>query len=271
VSQVIAPVESRNSDGVQIARDLVVVPQEQAGGVCTPLSPTQQTYEVLDAAFKHFNDTLFGGALPDCLVTLQRQANTQGYFSPDKLVALDGDARLDEIALNPAFFKQSTPRDTCSTLVHEMVHQWQRRFGKKAPRSGYHDREWAGAMRAIGLQPISADGPDKEVGYKVGHFIIDDGPFDRSFKVFEASGQTLRWGDVLTGTNEKKKPKRLTFICPGCDQKVQGIPKTRVRCDVCNVVMVARDKGEADDTNDTTNIIGAANIEDIDTDAETSL
>jgi hypothetical protein len=211
-------------------------------GVYTP-TPTEQTYVPLLLAFTHFNRDLFAGALPDCLITLQRQANTLGYFSLGKFAAIDGDARADEIALNPAHFRVCTPKDVCSTLVHEMAHLWQAHFGKP-PRSGYHDRQWATAMRRIGLEPLSADG--KGTGYSVSHIIVEGGLFDLSYSNFEATGETLRWGDAfLSHGNEPRKPKRETFVCPNCDQKVLGVPKTKVTCGWCDLPMVARRKCEA--------------------------
>jgi hypothetical protein len=81
--------------------------------VYTP-NPTQQTYVPLLAAYHHFNQTLFlplfGVLLPDALITLQRQVNTDGYFSAGQFAAIDGDARTDEIALNPARFRVSMKR-----------------------------------------------------------------------------------------------------------------------------------------------------------------
>jgi predicted SprT family Zn-dependent metalloprotease len=236
--------ESVNSGDAQTAHALAL-PQHIDRGVYTP-TPTEQTYVLLLTAFTHFNRDLFAGALPDCLITLQRRAGTYGYFSSNKFAAIDGDALAHEIALNPAHFRTCPPKDVASTLVHEMVHLWQERYGKP-PRSGYHDREWATAMRRIGLQPFSNSDPDKETGYSIDHRIIEGGPFDLSYQAFEATGETLRWGDAFPPNDEKRKRKRETFVCPRCDQKVLGVPKTRVRCDLCDLVMAVRHKGETAD------------------------
>jgi len=37
----------------------------------SPANPTAKTYAALNRAFDFFNDRLFGGELPPCLVTLQ--------------------------------------------------------------------------------------------------------------------------------------------------------------------------------------------------------
>ena len=252
--QMASPAESVNSGGAQTVSDLVPQQQtdgvytptlpQQIDGVFTPSTPTGETYGVLEAAFKRFNHDLFDDVLPPCMIVLNREAGTLGHFIPCKFGEIGGGTLADEIALNPTHFRTDPPRDVLSTIAHELAHCWQYHFGKRV-RPGYHDREWAGVMRRIGLQPFSNSDPNKEVGYSVNHRIIDDGPFDRSFKAFEASGQTLRWGDAVSAsTGEKKKPKRLSFICPRCAQKVQGIPKTRVRCDLCDLLMVVHDKNE---------------------------
>ena len=87
-----------------------------------------------------------------------------------------------------------------------------------------------------------------ETGYRVSHYIVENGPFDLSYKVFEASNPPVRWGDAFTHDGEARKPKRETFVCPQCDQKVLGVPKTRVRCGWCDLLMVARCKGGTADT-----------------------
>ena len=47
----------------------------------SPANPTAKTYAALNQAFDFFNVSLFGGALPACLVTLQRKNKAYGYFA----------------------------------------------------------------------------------------------------------------------------------------------------------------------------------------------
>lgn len=47
----------------------------------SPANPTAKTYAALNRAFDFFNDWLFGGELPACLVTLQRKNKAYGYFA----------------------------------------------------------------------------------------------------------------------------------------------------------------------------------------------
>ena len=80
-------------------------------------SPTQQTYAELQRAYDHFNQALFGGALPPCLVTLQREKRTYGYFSSKRFVHLDG-TMTAVIALNPSFFAVVPLTETLHAFDH---------------------------------------------------------------------------------------------------------------------------------------------------------
>jgi hypothetical protein len=120
-------------------------PPSRSKKTATAPTPTEQTYGPLQVGYSHFNRELFGNQLPSLLMTLQRKANTQGYYSPKKFVARSGDDRTDELALNPAHFGVHIQIEIYSTLVHEMAHHWQEYFGKP-PRKGYHNKEWAEVM-----------------------------------------------------------------------------------------------------------------------------
>src|SRR5438045_1933581 len=70
-------------------------------------APTQETYESFHEAFRLYNIELFGGMLPDCLITLQRRKRTNGYFCLQRFVNKSG-TLTDEIALNPMYFAERT-------------------------------------------------------------------------------------------------------------------------------------------------------------------
>ncbi len=83
------------------------------------VSPTKQTAAELQKAYDFFNRTLFGKKLPPCLITLQRQRRSYGYFSGDRWTTEEGEL-TDEIALNAAHFIDRYLEETLSTLVHEI-------------------------------------------------------------------------------------------------------------------------------------------------------
>lgn len=67
-------------------------------------TPTSQAYAELQRAFDFYNDELFDGALPPCLITMQRKHLTFGYFSSERFVHRDNLRKTDAIAMNPSFF-----------------------------------------------------------------------------------------------------------------------------------------------------------------------
>ena len=202
------------------------------------VKPTKQAYQELQDAYSFFNRDLFEDGLPDCLMTLQRQTNTYGYYASSQFVSRTGE-QADEIALNPSYFATRQVDEVLSTLVHEMCHLWQRHFGKPG-RGRYHNREWAGKMKSVGLQPShTGKAGGKEVGDQVTHFILDDGPFQKAYDLLIQSGYAISWVDKLKPTSAtvkgkpSKKATRAKFTCPSCSSNAWGKPTLNVFCGEC--------------------------------------
>ena len=53
---------------------------------------------------------------------MQRKPGANGYFANERFGTRDATEITDEIALNPAHFKQRDTSEIFSTLVHEMCH-----------------------------------------------------------------------------------------------------------------------------------------------------
>jgi hypothetical protein len=80
---------------------------------------------------------------------------------------MERERETDEIALNPALFRDRTDPEIRSTLVHEMVHRWQAHFGKPG-RGRYHNKQWDDHMDSISLVPSGTGLPGgKRVGRQV--------------------------------------------------------------------------------------------------------
>jgi hypothetical protein len=47
-------------------------------------TPPGETYSTFNEAFTALNDELFGGDLPDVLITMQRRHGARGYFAADR-------------------------------------------------------------------------------------------------------------------------------------------------------------------------------------------
>jgi SprT-like family protein len=195
---------------------------------------TLQEYQGFQKAYDFFNRELFAGSLPQVLVTLQRHANTRGYFSPERFKGRVEKAAVHELALNPDTFTGRTDEMILSTLVHEMCHVWQETYGNPS-RRGYHNREWAGKMREVGLQPTSTgEQGGKETGQAVTHYILPDGKYTQSFAKLAESGFQLRWQSLpfkkQSGVNISSKTK---FSCPECGQNAWAKPRASLICGEC--------------------------------------
>ena len=204
-----------------------------------PVAITPIEYGGLQEAYDHFNAVLFEGGLPDVFITYQRRANSFGYFSPDRFSGRIGEFGKHELALNPDAFINQSDEQVCQTLVHEQAHVWQHTSGTPAAR-GYHNKEWAAKMKAIGLQPSSTGMPGgKETGQRMMDYIIPDGPFTKAFAKLAATGwklnlQSAHRPGAKGGTNSKTK-----FTCTACGQNAWGKPDLAILCEPCGIKMHA--------------------------------
>lgn len=172
-----------------------------------PRTPTDETYYALQFAFNYFNDQLFGNQLPPCMITMQREKRTFGYYSKSRWARQRTGQHSDEIAMNPEYFAVRTIEETLSVLVHEMAHEWQFHFGKPG-RRGYHNREWADKMEALGLMPSDTGRPGgKRTGERMSHYIIEGGAFDVKCGWLLNDGFRLAWFD--------RYPARMKTELPG--------------------------------------------------------
>lgn len=208
-------------------------------------SPTRTTYTALDRAFDHFNDRVFGGRLPACLVTLQRHKAAYGFFAGGRFGSRDGSIVTDEIALNPARFQERTIRESLSTLVHEMTHLEQQHFGQPS-RSGYHNKEWGDLMDAVGLAPTDSGQPGgKRTGQQVTHMIVPDGPFDLACRDLLEDGWNLDIVELWTEDQERAKTKKAAsktkYACPMCEAAAWAKPGANLICGDCGQTMIGND------------------------------
>lgn len=206
------------------------------------IKPTKETYDSFQQAYERLNTGLFGCELPNCLLTLQRRKRTYGYFSGGRFAREDG-ITTDEIALNPAHFRDRPTPEVLGTLAHEMVHLWQHHFGK-AGRGRYHNKQWATKMKDIGLQPTdTGEEGGKETGDKIHHLIIPDGRFDRLVRKMIGRGFAITWMErpqteqaaTKEGADENggsKSGKRVKYLCgaDGCDLKAWAKFEAKLIC-----------------------------------------
>jgi SprT-like family len=197
------------------------------------ITPTE--YGAFQEAYDFLNAELFGSSLPPVLVTLQRHAKVQGYFSPERFSGRnEAKATANELALNPDAFIGRTDEEILSTLAHEMVHVWQQSHGTP-PRRFYHDRQWAAKMKEIGLYPSDTGASGgKETGQKMAHYIIPGDPYAKAYAKLKARGFQLHWQSVPAGKQAKaKRASKTKFTCAECGQNAWAKPDALLICGNC--------------------------------------
>ena len=197
-------------------------------------TPTDEQFSAYEGAFNYFNQILFEGQLAPLMLNFSRRANSRGFYFPEAW-RRGKDQAVAELSLNPDVLDRP-PRDSLSTLVHEMVHHWQFSHGIPS-RRGYHNKEWAAKMMEVGLHPSHTGEPGGDtVGQHMTHYIVEGGPFDRAFLAIPPE-ILLPWTSA-GGTQEAKKKKQKTrqktaYACPGCEAKVWGKPDLFILCGHC--------------------------------------
>lgn len=204
-------------------------------------TPTDETYTEFQQAYNFFNSKLFGGRLPQCLITLQRHARTYGYFSPKRFSRYnETDLVTDEIAMNPEHFIGRDIQDILSTLVHEMVHLQQEHFGRPSRRS-YHNHQWADMMRAVGLIP-SDTGKEggRPVGQRVSHYIERGGLFECACQELLKGGFTISWVDRNKAGDPNPAPTgRIKYRCNSCGLNAWAKPSISLICGTCDIELAS--------------------------------
>ncbi len=213
------------------------------------LTPTEQLYLELQEAYSVFNGRLFDGVLPDCVITLQRAAKRLRLFLPESSSSNRDGKCSDEIALNPTHFAARTDAGVFSTLAHEMAHLAQFHYGKRG-RAGYHCRQWAKRMIAIGLQPSHTGMPGgRQTGYHMTHYIIEGGVFEVVTTRLIADGFRLSWADAErnilghppvsgpSAPDESDGSNRWKYTCPQCGLNLWGRPNAPAACWKCKLPM----------------------------------
>ncbi len=185
------------------------------------MRPTEEAYTELQHAYDCYNDHLFEGALPACMITFQREKRTMGYFSANRFVKRVDGTQTDEIALNPEYFALYPMIEVLQTLVHEMTHLWQRHFGTPS-RSCYHNNEWADKLENLGLMPSDTGAPGgKRTGQKIADYSIPGGRFERVTKDLLADGFAISWLDRFP-VQQLRPPSALPIAYPAALSSPDG-------------------------------------------------
>lgn len=145
-------------------------------------TPSAKFYGLFQYIFDHYNDEIFDGTIKDCIIVVIRQKRVMGHYIHKKWFN-ENDLATDELALNPSMFTKFPLIEICQTIVHEMYHGWQCHYGKPSPK-GYHNKEWASKMEAIGLMPTSTGQEGgKKTGFSICDYPITNGTFIKASEI----------------------------------------------------------------------------------------
>lgn len=202
------------------------------------IDPTLAIYGAIQYAYDFFNQKLFNGSLPKGVITFHRQRKVMGYASFQRWRSPNGN-KVDEIAINPEYFDDYPLIEIFQTICHEMTHLWQSHYGKPG-RRGYHNKQWAGKMKEIGLMPSSTGAPGgSETGEYMMDYVILDGLFINACQELIDEGYGFPWVDsfpvvrldipvvayrkdnsapVELNRSFKPKPKQLAQVTDGDNQ-----------------------------------------------------
>lgn len=218
--------------------------------------PTPEQFTTYQRLFDYFNAELYNGQLPAVILNFSRKAHSCGFFAPHRWGK--GSTTAHEISINPTYLATAPFIDVCQTLVHEMAHLWQMCHGKPS-RTGYHNKEWADKMEAIGLMPSTTGAPGgARVGQNMNDYPLPGGAFEKTFKTLpedyrlpwhsrEASaivpaGSSTRpeegeGGQIEGGGNPAVKSK-VKYSCPQCSTNIWGKPGLLILCGSCRAEFV---------------------------------
>lgn len=209
------------------------------------LGITKRQFNTLEDLFSYYNEALFKGQLPFCLINLSRHRRAAGFFIPENWKSKDEQPK-HEISINPDTLHEGDEY-WHSTLAHEMCHMWQAEYGSPSRRN-YHNKEWANKMFEIGLMPSDTGQPGgKIIGQSMDHYVLNNGLFKRAFQAIDLNDldnlrlpytTNLRRLPVTSVSNGKtengtKSGVKIKYTCD-CGTNLWGKSGLQLRCLTCN-------------------------------------
>lgn len=214
-------------------------------------------FKSLDDIFTYYNQELFNAELPQCIINMSRLTGAAGFYSPDRWKESNKNENVvDEISINPDHMNRP---DLAwhSTLVHEMCHLWQFKFGKPS-RSNYHNKQFSVKMEEVGLitSQTGYEGGAR-TGQGMTHYVQEGGAFQIAFlKLVEDENYKSRLFFVPNkrkveasvtekpengtdgkngsegGDDEPKKKSKIKYSC-SCGCNVWGKANLSFKCNEC--------------------------------------
>lgn len=208
--------------------------------------------EELYRIFSILNEDKFDGELTEPVITIQKtKGRTLGHFTVDRTWKDKNDEANEEtsyyeINIDPRWFNTRTPADVVETLLHEMVHYYNKMNDIKDCSGNVHNKKFKSSAEKVGLVVEKGKG----VGY--GYTSMSEAlsayvnevvkPNEAAFEYFRSVPVKLSGG---YGGGRKKSIFKYT--CPDCGAEVKGKRDMTIKCGICDVVMKMEDVEESED------------------------
>ena len=163
------------------------------------------------------------------LVTLQRHANTRGYFAPFRFKGRIDKQTVHELALNPDNFTGRSDELILSTLVHEMA------MSGRRPMESLHavvitiGNGRGKCVRSACSQHRQGSREEWKPGQSMTHYILPEGRYAMAYAQLASSGYQLHW-QSLPASGRKTITSKRKFTCPECGQNAWAKPGARLIC-----------------------------------------
>lgn len=211
----------------------------------------------LDELYRIFdilNRDKFNGSLSEPVITIQKtKGTTLGYFTVDKVWKNKGDSDKNdglaaedkeenafyEINVDPRWFCTRTAADVTETLLHEMVHYFNKVNDVKDCSGNVHNKKFKAAAESVGL--VVERG--KSVGW--GYTSMTDELreyIDTEVKPNDSAFEYFRAGVIKPDTTKKKRKKSLfKYECPKCGTIAKAKKDVKIMCGDCDCQMDIED------------------------------
>lgn len=200
--------------------------------------------------FDILNRDKFDGALKEPVITIQKgKGLAMGYFTLDKVWVnkdnsedglaandLDDDAYY-EINIDPRYFYGRDAIEIVGTLLHEMVHYYNKVSNVKDCSGNIHNKKFKAAAENVGL--IVTKG--KSVGW--GYTMVSDELSEYIMETIEPDEAVFEYFRAGSRPKEPKKRKKslYNFTCPKCGQVAKAKNGVVIKCGTCDVGMDMED------------------------------
>lgn len=196
-----------------------------------PVKDLQAPLKELHKLFNKANEELYGGSLPNVVITIQSKGKTNslGWFTINPAWVVGDDSELHEINMSSESLKREF-NEIAKTLLHEMVHlHCHVNEIKDVSRNyTYHNKRFKEQSELHGLK-YKYDAPDPKIGYSAMQLTletiekIDTWGIDK--EVFQLARK--EFGNVAP----KKKSNVIKWHCPKCGDIVRSSkPTVKIIC-----------------------------------------